>query len=286
MKKNLYFYSNLLAWGLVLFLVANYTFGWTTPTQNPPAGNITPSFSQWTTSGSNIYYNTGNVGIGTTSPGAKLEVAGQIKITGGSPEANKVLTSDAAGLASWQTPAPAGTTPPGGIIMYSGAWNFDTTGLGTGSLAGWALCNGNNGTPNLSDRFVMGTVNSSSLNTTGGSNSYQLATAQLPSHSHSFTTESAGSHCHTISIGSSGAHTHTYERIENYAGDVTGSGGPYYGWKARYVRNTGSSGAHTHTASCTSAGSHTHSGTTNSTGNGAAIDNRPAFIQLAYIMKL
>jgi hypothetical protein len=46
---------------------------------------------------------TGNVGIGTTSPGAKLEVAGQVKITGGTPGAGKVLTSDAAGLATWQT---------------------------------------------------------------------------------------------------------------------------------------------------------------------------------------
>ena len=45
----------------------------------------------------------GSVGIGTTSPGARLEVAGQIKVTGGSPGAGKVLTSDANGLATWQT---------------------------------------------------------------------------------------------------------------------------------------------------------------------------------------
>jgi hypothetical protein len=47
----------------------------------------------------------GNVGIGTNSATAKLEVAGQVKITGGSPGTGKVLTSDADGLASWQTPA-------------------------------------------------------------------------------------------------------------------------------------------------------------------------------------
>ena len=45
----------------------------------------------------------GNVGIGTTNPSAKLEVAGQVKISGGSPAAGKVLTSDAGGLATWQS---------------------------------------------------------------------------------------------------------------------------------------------------------------------------------------
>lgn len=50
----------------------------------------------------------GNVGIGTITPGANLEVAGQVKITGGAPGAGKVLTSDAAGLASWQSSTAAG----------------------------------------------------------------------------------------------------------------------------------------------------------------------------------
>jgi len=73
---------------------------------------------QWTISGSNIYYNTGNVGIGTASPGTNLEVNGQVKITGGTPGAGKVLTSDINGLASWQTAASGG---PGSGIFGDGS---------------------------------------------------------------------------------------------------------------------------------------------------------------------
>gem|GEM_PF-3288304 len=57
--------------------------------------------------GSANNYLAGNVGIGTNNPSAKLEIAGQIKITGGSPGDGKVLTSDANGMATWTAPSSA-----------------------------------------------------------------------------------------------------------------------------------------------------------------------------------
>ncbi|NOS91569.1 MAG: hypothetical protein HOP30_06580, partial [Cyclobacteriaceae bacterium] len=44
----------------------------------------------------------GNIGIGTQTPAAKLDIAGNIKITDGTEGLGKVLTSDATGLATWQ----------------------------------------------------------------------------------------------------------------------------------------------------------------------------------------
>lgn len=64
--------------------------------------------------------NNGDVGIGTAAPWARLDVAGQVRITGGSPGLGKILVSDATGLASWETAA-------------------------TGSFAGWWVL-GNAGT--------------------------------------------------------------------------------------------------------------------------------------------
>ena len=41
-----------------------------------------------------------------------------MKITGGAPGDGKVLTSDAAGLASWQAPSAAGGVPSGAVMSF------------------------------------------------------------------------------------------------------------------------------------------------------------------------
>lgn len=84
-----------------------------------------------------VINSTGNVGIGTASPAAKLDVAGQVKITGGSPAAGKVLTSDANGLATWQTPS-------GGVTASTCPTDQWAIGIGAD---GKVICNGGSGTP-------------------------------------------------------------------------------------------------------------------------------------------
>lgn len=63
--------------------------------------------------------------------------------------------------------------PPGAIILYSGSTIPD----------GWALCDGNNGTPDLTDRFVIGAGKSYQVNDTGGEAEHTLTIDELPEHS-------------------------------------------------------------------------------------------------------
>ena len=129
----------------------------------------------------------GNVGIGTASPGAKLEVSGQIKITGGTPGAGKVLTSDASGLATWGTPSgslPSGTSGQtlrndgtgwvANSILFNNGTNvgIGTTGPGsklhlTGSTGGATGLSFNSGTDNT---WQIGT----GVGTLSTANSFQI----------------------------------------------------------------------------------------------------------------
>ena len=60
------------------------------------------------TNGGNVVMTTstmGMVGIGISTPTAKLDVVGSFRLNDGSQGANKVLVSDADGIASWQDPS-------------------------------------------------------------------------------------------------------------------------------------------------------------------------------------
>jgi phage-related tail fiber protein len=88
--------------------------------------------------------NNGYVGIGTVLPGVALEVAGQVKITGGTPGLGKVLTSDAAGLASWGTPAAGGLST-----------SLASSNIYVGNATGGAVAVGVSGDATLSNSGVL-----------------------------------------------------------------------------------------------------------------------------------
>lgn len=155
---------------------------------------------------------------------------------------------------------------------------------------GWSLCNGQNGTPDLRNRFVVGAGSSYQIGNTGGADTVKLTTDQLPSHNHSGSTNTTGSHTHTGTTNSTGAHTHSLDRVISWPrgsrGVVTeqNQGGNPEDYNT-YTPNTGSAGSHSHTLDMNPSGEHEHTVTTVNAGGNQVHENRPPYYALAYIMK-
>lgn len=177
--------------------------------------------------------------------------------------------------------------------------------------AGWALCDGTNGTIDLTDKFVVAAGATYAVGDTGGANSVTLSESQIPSHTHTASTGSNGSHTHSGTANSAGIHSHSGSA--NSAGSHshtqrawTGTGGlsgriikqDASGSMANDSTSTADAGSHTHSLSINNGGAHTHSLTINSngahthsvsvenTGGGGSHENRPPYYALAFIQKL
>jgi len=144
-------------------------------------------------------------------------------------------------------PATAPALPSGAIILWSGS---------IGSIpAGYYLCNGANGTPDLRDRFVVGAGNNYAVAATGGS-----ADAIVVSHNHTAT-----------SVVTDPGHAHTYQIATsklNQSGSATGC-----------FTNTTSATTSTEVTNISVAT------TISSSGNSGTNANLPPYYALCYIMK-
>jgi microcystin-dependent protein len=159
-------------------------------------------------------------------------------------------------------PTTGATIPAGMIAMWSGS---------IGSIpSGWYLCDGSNGTPNLTDRFIIGAGSSYAVNGNGGVATNTLVEANIPAHTHTATsTVTDPTHTHNI-LGTSNHYVADGGQGSGGTGTFPFSlGSTSYG--SSYIQNA-STGI---TVATTNA----------STGSGTSFTNIPPYYALAFIQK-
>lgn len=190
-----------------------------------------------------------------TSPTISGGTINNAPIGGTTPAAGAFTTVSASGAITASGGfTGGGIIPSGGIIMWSGS---------IASIpAGWYLCDGNNSTPDLRDRFVVGAGSTYAVAATGGSNDAIVV-----------------SHTHTATVTDPG-HTHSLDL--NYTN--VGAGG---GTRSYWTR-TSADPTFTTTVSSPQGNASSTTGITvvNSTqGSSGTNANLPPYYALAYIMK-
>ena len=245
----------------------------------------------------------GNVGIGgSSSPTHKLLVTGSERITENLEVSGTTTITGSLNVKG--TISGYGTIPIGGIIIWSGSINDIPN--------GWKLCNGDNLTPDLRAKFVIGAYPTIfNVNQSGGS--FEIAISQLPSHNHTCNILQNGAHNHDGQTGESGntshnhavtaeqgAHNHNitlYKRNSDDNGQSQNviSVNTQNNFQYRTFNTDNDQGGHNHTilqgnASHTHSfntgigGSHNHTVSMEETGQG--IDYMQPYYVLAYIMRV
>lgn len=236
-----------------------------------------------------IANNGGNVGVGTDSPSqAKLDVNGKLRVrTVDSTTSDfQLLSIDNDGVvhkrsASNIVSATGNGVPCGVIAMWSGSVNDIP--------AGWLLCDGSQGTPDLRGRFIAGYKPGdgeySPIGHLQGENRVTLTPAEtaIRSHTHPIAQGYTGSN---YTQGSNeGSHDHQFQvQASREGNEYTGNkirrteGGNNDGEAQSFEFTTTSEGAHKHTIAA-------HSTQPPATANGTPHENRPAYYVLAFIIK-
>ena len=173
----------------------------------------------------------------------------------------------------------------GMILLWSGAANAIPS--------GFVICDGNNSTPDLRDRFVVGAGSTYSVGDSGGSANVTLSTAQIPAHSHTTSNHThsfdAGNHTHSFSGSGSSSHSHSVT-IANLGNQNNAKFHAKYGANSNTTGNTNNATVNISISGNTgNAGVSGNTGnanpSTNDTGGGGAHENRPPYYSLCYIMK-
>jgi len=156
--------------------------------------------------------------------------------------------------------------PRGLISMWSGA---------VASLPrGWVLCDGENGTPDLRGRFIVGAGEDYDVGATGGENKHTLSEDEMPSHTHRVT---GGSHAHGY------RDRYFVERPSD--GALPANGGVEYTGKDVYGSNdSDSDNTYFYYKNATTSYEGGHEHTVANTGGNYAHENRPPYYALAYII--